>query len=83
MNFGYRLRAWAATVSIVFNQTLHLGNAPYPYTLSETCWIRRHITRYAVGRAIIDGIFKAMLREADHCELSYYVGQSFRAKDQL
>tara|TARA_B100001059_G_C17499109_1_gene410177 strand:- start:334 stop:459 length:126 start_codon:yes stop_codon:yes gene_type:complete len=41
------------------------------------------MTRYAIGRAIIDGIFKAMLREADHCELSYYVGQSFRAKEQL
>ena len=82
MNFSYRLRAWAATVSIMFNQTLHLGNAPYPYTLSETCWIRRYRRRYAVGRCIIDGIFE-FFGEADHCELSYYVGQSFRAKEQL
>ena len=82
MNFGYRLRAWAATVSILFNQTLHLGNAPYPYTLSETCWIRRYRTRYAIGKAIIDSIFK-LVGEDDHCELSYYVGQSFRAKEQL
>lgn len=82
MNFSYRLRAWAATVSIMFNQTLHLGNAPYPYTLSETCWIRRYRRRYAIGRAIIDGIFE-LVGEADHCEMSYYVGSSFRKKEQL
>ena len=70
-------------MSIMFNQTLHLGNAPYPYTLSETCWIRRHRNRrYAVGRAIIDGIFE-LVGEADHCEMSYYVGSSFRKKEQL
>jgi len=82
MNFGYRLRAWAATVSIMFNQTLHLGNAPYPYTLSETCYIRRSIGRYAVGRAIIDCIFEKF-GEYDHCELSYEVGNAFRKRDQV
>lgn len=82
MNFSYRIRALAATVSILFNQSIHLGNAPYPYTLSETCWIRRYRRRYAVGRRIIDSIFE-FFGEADHCELSYYVGQSFRAKEQL
>jgi len=82
VKLGHRLRAWLATISILVNQTLHLGNAPYPYTLSETCWVRRHRTRYAVGKALIDGFFKAMLREGDHCELSYYLGQSFRAKKE-
>ena len=82
MNFTYRLRAWAATVSIVFNQSIHLGNAPYPYTLSETCFIRRHIKRYAIGRAIIDYIFEKF-GEYDHCELSYEVGNAFRKRDQV
>ena len=82
MNFTYRLRAWAATVSILFNQTLHLGNAPYPYTLSETCFIRRHIRRYAIGRALIDAVFE-WFGEYDHCELSYTVGNEFRKRDQL
>jgi hypothetical protein len=82
MTFGYRVRAWWACVSILFNQTLHLGGAPYPYTLSETCWLRRHRLRYAVGRAIIDSVFR-LFGEKDHCELSYMVGQSFRAKEQL
>lgn len=82
MNFKYRSRAYWACVSILFNQTLHFGNAPYPYTLSETCWLRRHRLRYAVGRAIIDSVF-SFFGEDDHCELSYMVGQSFRAKEQL
>ena len=82
MSFKYRVRAYWACVSILFNQTLHLGGAPYPYTLSETCWIRRHRLQYRIGRAIIDSVFK-FFGEYDHCELSYYVGQSFRAKDQL
>lgn len=82
MNFRYRARAYWACVSILFNQTLHLGNAPYPYTLSETCWMRRHRLRYAMGRAIIDSVF-SLFGEHDHCELSYMVGQSFRAKEQL
>jgi hypothetical protein len=82
MTLGYRLRAWSACVSILFNQTLHVGNAPYPYTLSETCWLRRHRLRYAIGRAIIDSVF-SLIGEEGHCELSYYVGQSFRAKEQL
>jgi len=82
MNFRYRLRAWAATVSIMFNQTLPLGNAPYPYTLSETCYIRRNIRRYAIGRALIDAIFE-WFGEYDHCELSYRVGDEFRKRDQL
>jgi hypothetical protein len=82
VSFAYRARAYGACVSILFNQTLHLGGAPYPYTLSETCWLRRHRLRYSVGRAIIDNVFR-LFGEADHCELSYMVGQSFRAKEQL
>ena len=82
MSFAYRARAYWACVSILFNQTLHFGGAPYPYTLSETCWLRRHRLRYAIGRAIIDSIF-SLFGEDDHCELSYMVGKSFRAKEQL
>lgn len=82
MSFAYRARAYWACVSILFNQTLHFGGAPYPYTLSETCYLRRHRLRYAIGRAIIDSVFR-LFGEPDHCELSYMVGQSFRAKEQL
>ena len=78
----YRLRAWFACFSILLNQTVHLGNAPYPYTFSETCYIRRHILRYAICRAIIDGIF-SLFGEDDHCQLSHTVGQSFRDKEQM
>lgn len=77
-----RVRTWWACVSILFNQTIHLGNAPYPYSLSETCWLRRHRLRYAVGRAIIDSVF-SVLGEDDHCELAYYTGRAYRAKDQI
>ena len=76
-----RIRTWWACVSILFNQTIHLGNAPYPYSLSETCWIRRHRLRYAIGRAIIDTIFR-VFGEADHCELAFYTGRAYRAKTQ-
>lgn len=82
MSFAYRARAYWACVSILFNQTLHFGGAPYPYTLSETCYIRRHRLRYRIGRAIIDSVF-SLFGEDDHCELSYYVGRSFRAKEQI
>lgn len=82
MSFHYRARAYWACVSILFNQTLHFGGAPYPYTLSETCWLRRHRLRYAIGRAIIDSVFR-LFGEDDHCEMSYMVGQAFRAKEQL
>jgi len=82
MSWTYRVRAYWACVSILFNQTLHLGGAPYPYTLSETCYMRRHRLRYAVGRAIIDTVFR-VFGEHDHCELSYYTGRAFRAKEQL
>lgn len=77
-----RVRTWFAALSILLNQTVHLGNAPYPYSLSETCYLRRHRLRYAIGRAIIDSVFR-LFGEPDHCELSYMVGQSFRAKEQL
>lgn len=82
MRFSYRARAYWACVSILFNQTLHFGGAPYPYTLSETCYLRRHRLRYRIGRAIIDSIF-SLFGEDDHCELSYYTGRAFRAKEQL
>lgn len=82
MSWRYRIRAYWACVSILFNQTLHLGAAPYPYTLSETCYMRRHRLRYAIGRAIIDSVFR-FFGEHNHCELSYYVGKSFRVRDQL
>lgn len=82
MSFAYRARAYWACVSILFNQTLHFGGAPYPYTLSETCYLRRHRLRYRIGRAIIDYVF-SLFGEDDHCELSYLTGRAFRAKEQL
>lgn len=82
MSFGYRARVYWATVSALFNQTLHFGGAPYPYTLSETCWLRRHRLRYAIGRAIIDSVF-SWLGEDNHCEMSYYTGKAYRLKEQL
>lgn len=81
MRFKERARNYWACVSILFNQTLHLGGAPYPYTLSETCWLRRDRLQYAVGRAIIDSLFE-LFGEYDHCEMSYYVGRSYRARPQ-
>ena len=77
-----RIRTVFAAWSCLFNQVVHLGNAPYPYSFSETCWLRRHRLQYQVARAIIDNVF-SLFGEENHCELSYYVGQSFRAKDQL
>lgn len=82
MSFTYRVRAYWACVSILFNQTLHFGGAPYPYTLSETCYLRRNRLRYAVGRAIIDSVF-SLFGEDNHCELSYNTGRAFRAKEQM
>lgn len=82
MTLKYKVRVYWACVSILFNQTLHFGGAPYPYTLSETCYLRRHRLRYRIGQVIIDSVF-SLFNEYDHCELSYYTGQSFRAKEQL
>lgn len=82
MSLWYRVRAYFACVSILFNQTVHLGGAPYPYTFSETCWLRRHRLQYRVCRAIIDSVFR-FFGENDHCELSYYTGRAFRMKEQL
>ncbi len=56
----YRLRAWFATLSILFNQTVHLGMAPYPYTFSETCYLRQHLLRYRVCRFTIDFVFSLL-----------------------
>lgn len=78
----YRLRAWFATLSILFNQTVHLGMAPYPYTFSETCYLRQHLLRYRVCRQTIDFVF-SLLGEDDHCMLSYETGKAFRAKEQI
>ncbi len=78
----YRLRAWFATLSIFFNQTVHLGMAPYPYTFSETCYLRQHLLRYRVCRFAIDFVF-SLFGEADHCMLSYETGKAFRAKEQI
>lgn len=82
MSIAYRIRSWWACLSILWNQTVHLGGAPYPYTFSETCYLRRHRLRYRVARAIIDFVFN-LFGEADHCELSHYVGNAFRAKEQM
>ena len=82
MSFTYRARAYWACVSILFNQTLHLGGAPYPYTLSETCYLRRHRLRYRIGQVIIDSVF-SLFGEHDHCQLSYETGRIFRAKEQV
>lgn len=81
MTFGQRARNYWACVSILFNQTLHFGGAPYPYTLSETCYIRRDRLRYRVGQVIIDSVF-ILFGESDHCEMSYRMGQHYRAKEQ-
>ena len=78
----YRLRAWFATLSILFNQTVHLGMAPYPYTFSETCYLRQHLLRYRVCRQTIDFVF-SLLGEDDHCMFSYETGKDFRAKEQV
>jgi hypothetical protein len=82
MSFWYRARAFWACVSILFNQIVHFGGAPYPYTFSETCYLRRHMLRYAIPRAIIDFVF-SLFGEADHCRLSYETGRAFRAKEQI
>lgn len=81
MTFGERARNYWACVSILFNQTLHLGGAPYPYTLSETCYLRRHRLQYRIGQVIIDSLF-LLFGEYDHCEMSYEVGRSYRARPQ-
>jgi hypothetical protein len=78
----YRLRAWFATLSILFNQTVHLGMAPYPYTFSETCYLRQHLLRYRVCRFTIDFVF-SLFGEDGHCMLSYETGKAFRAKEQI
>lgn len=78
----YRLRAWFATLSIFFNQTVHLGMAPYPYTFSETCYMRQHLLRYRVCRFAIDFVF-SLFGEDEHCMLSYETGKTFRSKEQI
>ena len=82
MSFTYRARAWWACLSILFNQTVHFGGAPYPYTFSETCYLRQHMLRYYIPRVIIDFVF-ALFGEAGHCQLSYETGRAFRQKDQI
>lgn len=82
MTFAYRARAYWACVSILFNQTVHFGGAPYPYTFSETCYIRRNRWQYRLGQVVVDSIFR-LFGERDHCEMSYLVGKAFRAKEQM
>ena len=68
-------------MSILFNQTLHFGGAPYPYTFSETCWLRQGRLHYDVARGIIDTFFE-LFGEYNHCEMSYYIGRAYRARPQ-
>lgn len=81
MPFNERARNYWACVSILFNQTVHLGGAPYPYTFSETCWLRRGRLQYDVARATIDAFFE-LFGEYNHCEMSYMIGRSYRARPQ-
>ena len=73
MRFSDRARNYWACVSILFNQTLHFGGAPYPLTLSETCYMRQDVLRYAVGMRMIDTLFE-LFGEYHHCRNAYRKG---------
>lgn len=79
MSLASRARNYWACVSILFNQAVHFGGAPYPLSFSETCYIRRNQRRYAFGMRVVDSIF-ALFGELDHCEKAWYSGCSERAR---
>ena len=72
-----RLRNFWACVSITFNQVIHLGNAPYPLSLSETCYIRQYAVQYRIGLKVIDFLF-GLFGELEHCKQSYLKGMEAR-----
>ena len=77
MRFTDRARNYWACVSILFNQTLHFGGAPYPLTLSETCYARQGMLRYDVGMLLIDSFFE-LFGEYNHCRNAYIKGLEAR-----
>jgi len=79
MNFARRARNFWSCVSIVFNQAIHLGNAPYPLSFSETCYIRQDRKRYRIGLLLVDTIFD-LFGEHDHCKRSWVVGIEARRR---
>ncbi len=79
MNFSARARNFWACVSITFNQAIHFGNAPYPLSFSETCFLRSKQRRYKIGMAIVDFLF-SLAGETEHCERSYINGCKERAR---
>ena len=74
-----RVRTLFAAWSVLFNQVVHLGNAPYPLSFSETCFIRRNRWQYRLCLLAIDGIF-SLFGELDHCEKAWYIGYSHRSR---
>ena len=70
--FGARARNYWACVSQLLNQTIHLGGAPYPLTLSEMCH-RETGYAYQLARRVIDACF-AVFGEKDHCALAWRNG---------
>ncbi len=79
MNFTARARNFWACVSITFNQAVHFGNAPYPLSFSETCYLRQDKRRYSIGMKVVDGIFK-LFGEFEHCKNSYINGMVERRR---
>ena len=77
MTFAQRARNYWACVSILFNQTIHFGAAPYPLTFSETCYLRCGQWQYACGMFVVDSLF-ALFGEYDHCKKAYIQGQQDR-----
>ena len=77
MTFKERARNFWGCVSICFNQAIHWGGAPYPLTLSETCYIRQCDKRYRFGVVVIDGLF-SLFGEHDHCRKSWIKGAQAR-----
>lgn len=73
MTIRDRVRTYLAVWSMVFNQTVHLGGAPYPLTFSETCFIRDGQRRYRYARIAIDTFFR-LLGERNHCANAFAAG---------
>ena len=77
MRFEERARNFWACVSICFNQAIHWGAAPYPLTLSETCYLRQYKKRYSIGMWIIDTTFE-LFGEYRHCRNAWCKGMEQR-----
>lgn len=79
MNFAKRARNFWSCVSICFNQMVHFGNAPYPLSFSETCYMRRAQKRYRLSMRLVDSIFW-WFGEPEHCKQAYIKGRVARRK---